>query len=223
MTPISDRFALPLLILLLLVAASVFLNSGRERFVDDCADPEAFEQVGVVPGTWRVANQEARKNDTRIQWTEAFALNKTPRDPRFVIRIVRSFVPYYLLSRPKSVMARRFSPDRETVEELETPWGDIPVHFDLRLQGSQVEVVAYLFFYRDTVVRNVFWELVRSAFDPFLGPTRPMAIVLIHGSGPVSKRVELKDEALSWLGGLAEHYWATCHPDTPFASANGAG
>ena len=120
-------------------------------------------------------------------------------------------------------MARRFSPDRERIEALETPWGDIKVHFDFRLQGSQVEVVAYLFLYRDVAVRNVFWELVRSAFEHLFGPTRPVTVVLLYGSGPVSKRAEMEEDALSWFQDLAAYYWEVCHPDTPFASPNGAG
>lgn len=223
MTPISDRFALPLLILLLAVAIPVWMNSGTARYQDDCVDPEAFHQIGSVPGTWRVTDREPRQNETRIQWTEAFALKKTERDPQFSVHVVRSYNPYYLFSKPKSVMPRRFSPDREATKDLATPWGDLPVHFDLRLQGSRIEVVAYAFFYRDRVIRNVFWGLVRSALDPLLGPTRPLTIALIHGSAPISKQVELQNRALSWFEGMAEHYWSTCHPDTPFASDKGSG
>ena len=52
-----------------------------------------------------------------------------------------------------------------------------------------------------------------QSFRPFLGPTRPIATVLLYRAPGVRQPGEMVSEGLGSMRAVADHYWATCYPD----------
>ena len=213
MIPISNRFALPLLILLLAAAVPVWMNSGSDRYRDDCADPLAFEQMRDIPHIRGVSQYPEQLNSSRIEWTQGYLVEPDESDTLFGVRVVRTFDPYDMLVKPKRILQQPFLPDIEEVKTMSTPRGEMSVHFGFKVAGRYSEGVAYAFLYRDEPVRSVFWTLLRSAFRPFLGPTRPIATVLLYRAPGVRQPDEMVSDGLESMRTVADHYWATCYPD----------
>ncbi len=72
MTPLSSRYALPLLILLTLAVVPVGIHSYIGVRADDCANPEAVREVSEVARSRLGREHPERYQLGRFQWTEGF-------------------------------------------------------------------------------------------------------------------------------------------------------
>ena len=212
MTPISGRYGIAVLLLVLLAWIPVTFLAGPGRDRDDCLRPDRFWDLARVPGTLEVHQRVDRLSETRIQWSEGSAVPMLTRGARFAYRVVRTFDPYYMLGRPTAVLPRGFAEDWDRMEVLETAQGELPVRLLFKGHGSHVELIAYAFFYEGKPVRSPFISLLRSALSSFLGGRHPLTVVMVQGRAPSSEQGLIADEALDWIEGVRGHYAAACNP-----------
>lgn len=215
MTPISRRFGAILLVLFVSAYGAVWWGSAAGWREDDCAKPEAFKDFGRVGAAWGIHERLDFVTDTRIQWTDGKVGRSARGEPKLTFRVIRTFDPYYLLVRPKALMPRGFLAEWDSVRDLNNADEGFPARLLFKERGSEVDFIAYLYFYRGAAVSHPFGRFLEAAFFSFLDKTRPISIVLIYGAAQKSQASALKAEAIEWLNFAHQHYEATCQPVLP--------
>jgi len=212
MTAISGRYGLAILGLLIATCVAVWWASADDWREDDCARPDAFRALEFLADTWGVKQRPDLAVGHRIQWTDGFAVRQDTGEPRFTFRVVRTFDPYYLFVRPKGLMPRGFAADWARVEGVPNSDGESSVQLLFKERGSEIDLIAYVYFYRGVAVRQPFFEALVSGLKSFLQKTRPVTIVLLYGSAPKSEAAALETEAIRWLESVSALYRDSCQP-----------
>ena len=209
---LSSRFALVLIVLLLVTLGFVVRSIGPGVQVDPCRDPEGLKRMDFVTDPDSVQQPERWITPLRRQWTAAWTGEGGLSDPRLRLRIVREFSVFALWVHPSLVIRENFVPDVSQVEWIETEAGSLPVHFEYKYSGSRARLVAYAYVYGMEPVANPAAAAVLNSWRAALFGTPPLTLFLASGYIEHGNVPALRAGAARWLSNAFEHFQNVCGP-----------
>jgi hypothetical protein len=205
---LSPRFAVAAATLLLCAAPPVWLHAIVAPVHDDCAAPEAFFGSGRIAGA-AVEPVELAKGAV----TGAEGELARPGRPPFSVRVLRTFDPVRLYSRPSSYGIRS-ELYLSAAKTRRLPVGDdvLPVHWRTHRWSDRIEFEAYALSQGGMPV----WHPLRSglalAGEQLLSGTRPVDVFIVSGAGNLEDFETIRGEAEGWLARTWLALEAACRP-----------
>ena len=212
MTPLSNRYALPLLALLLLALVPVAIHSYGDFRTDDCADPAALADLSRMGQVLDVQENVGRRTGSRIQWTDGVFAPVPPGLPRMRFRVVRSVEPSDFYMRPVRFLESMPFPPEPRIRWIDAGSQKLPVQFVYRYVSGAGRVAAYMFVYDARPVVHPFPASLANAIPDLLSGTRPVTFFLIYGAAPQRRLPELEEKALEWMAAAWSYYDRVCSP-----------
>jgi hypothetical protein len=215
LTRISSRYALVILLLLLVVTPFALLNTFDLYWVDDCP---ASDLLAPDPTDWRsLSPDEAATaarfshdspaegrvhflsySSTKGRWAEGrIPLPETSASLDFVL--MRSYYPRRLYLRPVHFLAGT-NADRTYVEWIPDDSGRrIPIQRGDFPVGQRQELAAWLLVFAGKPVENPYLaQLLEAPRQLFFGRS-PMTMFFVSGTVPARRVAEAEDLARRWL------------------------
>ncbi len=210
MIPISKRYGLPLLALLVAVALPVgFLNLAPRR-IDDCIDPGAFFDLERIDERFTSTLEKPEGEASRPNHARARIEPPTPRSAELQI-VAR--LDYGLSGRyqhPASTILSRLEPDRSELRWVESGGDRIPIHLDYQQIDAGVRFAAYFFAHAGKPVVGPFRTRIRSAPRELLRGTRPILMVVVSGTSGLLTLHDTERRATEALATVWSHYQEMC-------------
>ena len=171
MTPVSSRYAVPLLALLLMALAPMLIQRTNPRRIDSCTMPEALRATSLIPDAQARGERLEKRSDDVIQWSEGEISVETKPGQRQQPDISYAAVTneqvmdaidwafannIQILTHANGEAASDLllaavedapEPEQHFVRRVETAAGTIPIHVVIDKTGRRGRVVAYLFVY----------------------------------------------------------------------------
>ena len=216
MTPISPRYALPVLAMLSLTLVLVLSHALHPRYVDDCANPEALLATAMIE-RYRTPRAEwkehwARHRPDRVQWSEATVpFGENGKNPLHLL-IIRSFRAASLSRRPIGLLPDLFQPEHRNSSHVERGSTRLPIHRVYDDTRAFTHIAAYFFVYAGRPVNNPFLAQLRSAATQIVRGTRPLTLLLAEGSSPSGQLEALEERLEEWLIAAWDYYRSVCTP-----------
>lgn len=208
MIALSPRFAVAAAALLLCAAPPVWLHAIAAPVHDDCVAPQAFFASGHIAGA-PVEPVELAKGAV----TGAEGELPRPSRPPFSVRVLRTFEPVRLYSRPTSygIRSELYLSGAET---RRVPAGDdvLPVHWRTRRWSDRIEFEAYTLSQGGMPVRHPLRSGLALAARQLLSGTRPVDVFIVSGGGNVEDFEAMRGEAERWLARTWLAFEAACRP-----------
>ena len=212
MTPLSARFALPLVALLLLASIPVALHVDTDRRRDDCADPAALRALPPPPGASGWSESPDEYENGVFQWTEALDLADAAGPDPLRFRLVRSVEPASLALMPQAYLGAQNQDYARWVEWVEAGGQRIPVHVRRAEKGGLVRIMAYLFVYAGRPVEHPIRANLASALDGLVGGAQPLTLYWSMGSARARGSRSLETGAVRWVSSAWENHARVCAP-----------
>lgn len=187
MTPLSTRYAVPLLVLLALALVPVMFHSYRTSHYEDCANPGAL--------------LEPREGTIELEGSRVLQLH---------FRIYRSFEPKYLYMRPAANLAERFRTDGRKLKWIDAGDEKLPVYMLYEHSGRAIRLAAYTFVYNSRPVAHPFVAQLTSSLTQLFEGTRPLTLFLISGRASRDRLGAMEAAAEEWLIASWNRYRSVC-------------
>lgn len=211
MTPVSDRFALPLTLLLLAAALPILAVEARPRHRDPCLSPEALRVASSIPGAVWGGERMEERSERVVQWSIGTVRTGLPEPLEF--HVIRGYREPRLYMRPIALMDLRMEPERHEVLHLPVGGGTLPVHLvrDDTLHPGRFAL--YLFAYGTEPVEHPFVAQLGGAFDDLLHGNRLLTVWMVggldrRGGGPGQERGE------AWIAEAWQHFESSCKAES---------
>jgi len=210
--PLSDRYALALLLLFAVALVPVTVHSYLHVRSDDCANPQALVPE-MSPGNV-TAEREAmlRNNFDLYQWREG-RLPAAGDSPELQFTVIRSYDPKELYYRGTRRVWPDVEPGGDTHEWLESEDAKLPiVRSRLETDGRRQDtsVIAALVVYEGEPVENGWLAQLRAAPRQTLTGSRPMTLFAIRANSTAEQRAAAEKRANQWLLDSWRTYRAIC-------------
>jgi len=214
--PISPRYALPLLGLLLLALIPAVIQQLNPRRIDSCKMPEALKATSLIPGAQARGERLEKRNRNVIQWSEGeieVEVEMKPgrrRRPELGFQIIRTYDARPIYERPVSLVEGAPEPEQHFIRQQQTAAGTVPIHVVVDKTGRQGRVIAYLFVYDDEPVAMPFWSQAKNVFRELVTGARPLTLFLVDAKAAGRPTQAVADRATEWLGGAWEYFDEMC-------------
>lgn len=208
MTPLSGRYAAPVLLMLGLAFAPIAQHSVRGGQIEDCARPELLRD----PATFGDASGETRHTG-RIRpkpWNEGALRLAGARPIVLDWALLRSQRPVSLYLHLHSYAFSGTRPEEVSTDWLEVDSEHLPIHLAYESWPSQRRFAVYLLVYRSEAVANPLSALLRSAVRDMIEGTPPMSILMISGTVSEADVDRALESARSWLIEAFHRHQAVC-------------
>jgi hypothetical protein len=204
MTPVSTRFLLPLLAMLLLTASVVAVHFVGGLQHDDCAHPERLMNL-KFHGTRVLEEVTAEYTSDVFQYTNgefgggaAFRWVRT-----FTGRYVYPVRPYWMVGARIQVAPQIHRFDVDGVE--------LPIRFWVGDYLGQPHVGAYMLIHAGRPVASALGSGVGAAFQQLISGPTPVDFIAVHGFGQnMDPRVTI-DAIASWMGEAWRYRQRACN------------
>ena len=210
MTPLSTRFAVPALALLLAAAAPVWVRALAEPAGDECGDSLSLDAVLALPGTVAARNLAPGAPPDRSHWIEGEIAAPAGDVSPLRFRFVRTSEPALLYFEPLSFFSRNAAPDAlRGIRWLDAGAERLPVHWRYDTVG-EVYVIEYLLAQDGRPVRHPLLAGLATAAAHVWRGARPVTLLLVDGVGPPGRRDAIERAAEAWLLTAWQRYSAGC-------------
>ena len=216
MTPISSRYAPHLLVLLLLAAIPVYLNTSGRGYVDDCHDPEGLRDLAAWGTTDPLEEQWQRRGTRRIQWSEGRLVVDEEAGSELTVAVLRSFRPLTLYLRPMRFY--RFDPETMDVQWVDAGSDSLPIHVVTSANQRPIRFAEYLVVYDSKALTHPFAYQLTTAIPELFRGRPPVTMFIVYGE--VTTRIGLANarrRAESWLVDAWKRYRAACSDSSDVA------
>jgi exosortase len=214
-TPVSARYALPLLALCALALVPVARNVYAQRRIDDCAHP-----VALVPGSGihDPERRAQREREMREQF-EAFAFREGVLRARdrpdagadLAWSIVRTFDPKRVYYRPEYWLSGHGEAIESGIDPLDVAGRSLPLHrVRLETRGEHVHVAGYLLVYGGEPVADGMRAQLAAAPQLMLRGPRPMTLYYAQALSAPDDLEATSDALARWLAASWKQYAAIC-------------
>lgn len=214
MTPLSKRFALAALAVLVVAFAAATVGARATHHRDGCSDPSALAAPTHFDGLRPFERDASRESTTRPLWSQGRITLDVRNAPEFDVLVVRSYDPISLYLATENLLPMRAEPDKGVSEEVHTDAGLVPVRFLYAMSRNsalwRTEFLAYVFVYDDEPVASPFLAQMASAVPDLVNGRRPMTLLLVRGGVSNLYLAEAEHRARSWLIDAWKRYRETC-------------
>jgi hypothetical protein len=209
---VSTRFAVPMLVLLLIALIPVAIYSTVTPSVDDCSQPEALLRVSEISSSTRLMDDMPGhlwliKDRDFIQRIQGYAGgdNDASAFEFIIMRVYGLPTPFV---HPTTFLRQRLEANLQRSEQLQVGSDQLPIHIDI--QGDRF--AAYFFIYDARPVKSPLVARLSGALQELVRGRRPLTSVLIVGEIRGRRPGYLPDEARDWLAAAWGHYRRVCAP-----------
>jgi hypothetical protein len=211
--PLSTRYLVALLFLLVLAAIPVTIHGMGVLRSDDCRDPEALQATERIPGSRPYPNARKWTATPLVQWSVGGVRNGPGGATELDYRIVRSYDAGDLYSFPLKFLNQPFDPDRTEFSWRETRGERLPVYVaSSHRRGWWVQLAIYVFIAGSEPVASPLRTELESALPQLLSGSRPSTLMMVSGIAPRRRRQEIEAAAIDWLASAVTHYREVCLP-----------
>lgn len=207
MTAVSNRFTLPLAILLLLSAVPVVEALVAPNYLEDCANPAMlFDPRLIDENSIDVEHYTARYH--RGEGVTGTIEPSLRRDAPLHFQISRAYgLPNQLLH---PTAPGDMEPDRHEIDWIEVDGEKIPVHMVFQTVDRGMRFAAYLYGYGERPITGPFLTRLREAPREIVSGARPITLLSISGTTGRLYRRETERRAQDWIVAAWKHYQASC-------------
>lgn len=210
MISVSPRYAVPVLVLALLVGVPVYLNFAGVLRHDDCAHPEVL-RVLSIDGSQPVPIERALSAEI-VQWSEGTVpLGERP-EPPFRYAIVRSLDPGRVLNRPYGPVLDDFDASSQGQAWRERDGTRLPMHWVEGRAPKRSSFASYVYVYDGEPVARPLLAILLSAPVRLLRGAQPLTLMVIGGEVAESRLETTRAAAEDWLFAAWSHYREVCRP-----------
>lgn len=208
-TRLSTRFALALLLLVLVTAVPVALHDRGLLDSDPCKDPGTLKTTILIPGSTPVL-QEHEPQPREILYVGGTLNAGVPAVPPLRYVIARSFDPTWLTGRPAGLIIPHFETQQRALVWREREGRRLPIHWLEENSRRAPQFAAYFFVVGGQPVESPMTTLLGSAFQRLVGGARPVGLVAIGGASLPRDVEKVHAAAEDWLFAAWDHYRSTC-------------
>ena len=213
MIPLSTRYLLPLLALLVLAAIPVTIHGVGVLRSDDCRDPEALQATERIPGSQPDPSAREWTATPLVQWSVGEVRIGPGGRPGLRYRIVRSYDASDLYDHPLKFLKQPFDPDRTAFSWREAKGERLPVYVaSLHRRGRWVQLAIYMFVAGSGPVASPLRTELESTLPQLLSGSRPSTLLMVSGFAPRQRRQEVEETAVDWLASALAYYREVCLP-----------
>ena len=202
MTPLSSRYLVALLVMLLVAAVPVTAHYVVGMPNEDCEDPAALKRL-VINGASRVGEWSSRYSYAVSQFTRGEF-----HGARFVW--VRSWVPQPFYGERPFYTPGHYTDGPSQLERVRVDGVEVPIRVWQQQVLGDTEITAILMIYRGRPVEGVFEPSLNNAMETMFNGPRPVNFVGISGAGLGPLAAAKREELVNWLAGTWTHYLRSC-------------
>jgi hypothetical protein len=207
-SPYATRHLPWLVALLTLATVAVTLASLRAARWDDCANPEAIQDIGrLLEGT---PGEFQRFYHSHVFLRQEGTLPPVPGLRNLHYRVVRTDEARRPFDWPTRFLRVAMDPEHRRVRWIESDGGRFPVHLMYAHHVSAIRVVASVYVYDGQPVDSLLPLQIGSAVRQLQAGRRPLTLLQVHIAGPPSREQEIEERALSWLTSAWSLYRGLC-------------
>jgi exosortase len=199
--PVSDRFAIPILVLSAVALVPVVMHSVLHLQRDECANPQALVPEMPAGSFSPERDAEIRNNIHVHQWREG-RLPASGAAPEIRFAVVRSYDPKQLYYRGTRRIWKDVEIGGDSPDWLETDDGKLPI-VRSRVRGAEHSetsgIIEALLVYDGKPVRNGLLAQLLAAPRQVLTGSRPMTIFAVRADVPDAQRAAAEKRASQWL------------------------
>lgn len=234
MIRVSTRFAVGMLVLLGVAAATRLTVLRDARGEDPCVSAGAIKATSLIPGTTALGERLEELDGNTIQWSEGEVGNPVSSKLPMQFQIVRSYDAPSLYWNPLRFYV---GPDRERkrtrdvsepgprepamqvedlrIRELESGGAALPIHVawdhtDVLLGRSRL--MAWFFVFDNRPVRSPLSAQLANSLNLAVGGPRPLTIVTISAIASEKTTAVVEEAAIAWLEGTWSYMAGVCRP-----------
>ncbi len=212
MIPLSTRYLVALLVLLVLAAIPVTIHGMGVLRSDDCRDPEALQATERIPGSRPYPNARKWIATPLVQWSVGGVRNGSGGATELDYRIVRSYDASDLYNYPLKFVEQPFDPDRTEFAWRDAKGERLPVYVATLHRHGSVQLAVYMFVARAGPVASPLRMELESALPQLIFGSRPSTLLMVSGIVSSGWRQEIEEVAVDWLGSALTYYREVCQP-----------
>ena len=202
MTPLSSRYLVALLVMLLVTAVPVTAHYVVGLPNEDCDDPAALRRIGIA-GTSGVTEWTSHYNYAVSQFTRGEVYGA-----RFLW--VRSTVPQPFYGERPFYTPGHWADGPSKLERVQVDGVELPIRVWRQRVLGDTEVTAILRIYRGQPVDDVFAPSLNSAMDTMFNGPRPVNFIGVAAGGLTFRADATQERLVHWLGESWRHYLKAC-------------
>jgi hypothetical protein len=202
MTPLSSRYLVPLLVMLLVAAVPVTAHYVVGMSTEDCRDPAALKRLAINGA------------DGVQEWSShlSYAVSQFTRGEFHGARFVwvRSSVPQPFYGEHPLYTPGRFTDGPSQLERVQVDGVEVPIRVWQHRVLSNMEITAILTIYDGRPVEDVFEPSLNNAVETMFNGPRPVNFIGITSTGPGLLAAHTQQSLVDWLAGIWTHYQRSC-------------
>jgi hypothetical protein len=208
-TRLSARFAVALLLLVLVASIPVVVHDRGLLDTDPCKDPGALKATLLIPGSQPTFEKREPK-PREIAYVEGVVDAGVLAVPPLRYVIARSFDPTWITSRPAGLVIPRFEAQKREMVWLERDGQRLPVHWLIEETRRAPHFAAFFFVVDGQPVESPMSTLLGNAFQSLFGGARPIGVVVIGGASLPRDVDKVHIAAEDWIFSAWDHYRGAC-------------